>query len=301
MKSLRPLLMAGGVLVAAVAVGWFSLSRFSDNSPSPSTSGPMGATTMTHDHSMPGMDMGDGAMKEMLPLVTGADGTKASAGGLSLEPTHSVFGAEDQVRWQLRVTDRHGMVVTKFERDQTKLMHLIVVRSDLTGYQHLHPTLGPNGVFTILLTLPKAGTYRAIADFTTGGKRYALGAPITVPGRAADAPLPAPAMSATTDGYVVRVEHGAIDAGSDAQLDFTIMRNGKPVTALLPYLGAYAHLVALRNPTLAYSHVHPTSEKRSAGMVGFSAEFPQQGRYGLFLQFRTMSGVHTARFTISVG
>ncbi|WP_432765762.1 hypothetical protein [Nocardia cyriacigeorgica] len=33
-----------------------------------------------------------------------------------------------------------------------------------------------------------------------------------------------------------------------------------PVTDLDPYLGAYAHLVALRTEDLAYLHVHPQGE-----------------------------------------
>lgn len=251
--------------------------------------------------SMSGMSMKDsGAMQGMKPLVAGANGTKSSAGGLTLQPERSVLGAGDRTRWQLRVTDDGGLVVSRFERDQTKLMHLIVVRSDLTGYQHLHPRLGRGGIFTVDMRLPAPGTYRAIADFTTGGKRYALGVPITVPGHASHVPLPAPSMNTETDGYSVMAMHGTLTAGAEAQLSFTVSRKGKPVAGLLPYLAAYGHLVALRRPTLAYSHVHPTSEDRAKGAIGFSAQFPRSGTYRLFLQFRTSSGVHTAPFTVRV-
>lgn len=304
MKSPGALFVGLGVVAAVVLVGWFSISQSSDKSSS--SSGVMSGMTMTQtvgstDGGMTGMAMGgSGAMAGMKPLVTGADGTRSSAGGLTLEPQHAVLGTGNLTRWQLRVTDRMGMPVLRFERDQTKLMHLIVVRSDLTGYQHLHPTLGRGGVFSVEIRLPKAGTYRAIADFTTGGKRYALGVPIRVPGAAPAQPLPAEAMRSSADGFHVMVMHEPLNAGSDAQLDFTFTKDGKPVTALLPYLGAYGHLVALRKPTLAYSHVHPTSADRAQGSIGFSAEFPASGDYRLFLQFRTFSGVHTARFTVTV-
>jgi hypothetical protein len=247
------------------------------------------------------MSMGQsGAMTGMKPLVAGANGTRASAGGLTLEPKHTMFMARQTTKWELRITDKMGMPVTKFQLDQTKLMHLIVVRSDLTNYQHLHPVLGHGGIFTIDLRLPSAGTYRAIADFTTGGRRYALGVAIHVPGTVTQAPLPAEAMEATSDGFTVMTMHDTPRAGRETKLQFTINKNGQPVTALLPYLGAYGHLVALRKSDLAYSHVHPTADDLPKGSITFTAEFPTPGTYRLFLQFRTATGVHTAPFTVEV-
>lgn len=296
MNRPRAALAGAAALAVLVLAGWYSIRHSSMDSMShPGGGMTMGTMTMsTMDHS-------GGAMPGMTPLVAGADGTKASAAGLTLEPRSAVVAPGVTTRWQLRVVERGGAVVRSFERDQQKLMHLIVVRSDLTGYQHLHPTLGRDGVFTVDLRLPKPGAYRAIADFTTGGKRYALGVPVKVTGKASDAPLPPATMEARTDGYSVMFRHAAINAGSDAELEFTVTRNGEPVTALLPYLGAYGHLVALKSPTLAYSHVHPTSEDRSSGTIRFSADFPTSGRYRLFLQFRTASGVHTAGFTVAAG
>lgn len=304
MKSQRALSIGLGVIILAVALGWYSISQStsSDRSSRSDTTMTTSSDGMTGmDHSMSGMRAtGPASMAGMIPLVPGADGTSSHAAGLRLEPTDAVIGAGELTRWQLRVTDRSGMAVTRFQRDQTKLMHLIVVRNDFTGYQHLHPTLGRGGIFSVELRLPKPGIYRAIADFTTGGKRYALGVPIKAPGRSSAIPLPAESMKAVTDGYSVMAMHDPIGAGSDAQLDFTIERDGRPVTTLLPYLGAYGHLVALRKPTLAYSHVHPTAEDRGKGAIGFSAEFTKSGTYRLFLQFRTGSGVHTAPFTVTV-
>lgn len=184
----------------------------------------------------------------MTALVAGADGTRASAAGLTLRPQASQLPTGRSARWAFTIRDAHGMAVTRFERDQTKLLHLIVVRSDLTGYQHVHPTLGKGARFTIPITLPQAGRYRAIADFTTAGKRYALGTDLTVPGTATSQTLPPAATSTTTDGYSVMLDHGDVRAGKTTTMAFTITRGRQPVTALQPYLGAYGHLVALRHP-----------------------------------------------------
>ncbi|MEK8109242.1 hypothetical protein NKG94_40115 [Micromonospora sp. M12] len=37
-------------------------------------------------------------------------------------------------------------------------MHLIVVRRDLTGYQHLHPTMAKDGTWSVPLTLAQPGS-----------------------------------------------------------------------------------------------------------------------------------------------
>ncbi len=300
----RTALIGASVLAALALLGWFSVNQSHTTNNSTTTAGMPGMTmadTTATGVGMPGMSMGHpGSMTGMKPLVAGANGTRASAGGLTLEPKNTMFTSGQAMKWQLRISDRAGMAVTKFQLDQTKLMHLIVVRSDLTSFQHLHPVLGRGGIFTIELRLPVAGDYRAIADVTTGGRRYALGVPIHVPGAGTQKPLPAEATRARSDGFTVVTTHGKPKAGSETKLQFAIGRNGLPVTTLLPYLGAYGHLVALRKTDLAYSHVHPTAEDRAKGSIGFNADFPTAGAYRLFLQFRTATGVHTAPFTLNV-
>ena len=61
-------------------------------------------------------------------------------------------------------------------------------------------------------------------------------------------------------------------------------KDGEPVTTLQPYLGAFGHLVALRDGDLAYLHVHPEGDEPTAGQtagpdVAFVAEVPTPGRY----------------------
>ena len=151
------------------------------------------------------------------------------------------------------------------------------------------------------LRLTEPGRYHAIADFTTGGKRYALATVLRVPGSSSAVALPAPRTTATTDGFTVTLKHGALTAGKEAALTFTVTKNGAPVTELQPYLGASGHLVALHHPDIAYSHVHPTATDLSTGSITFAADFAAPGAYRMFLQFRTGGKLHTAAFTVAVG
>lgn len=234
----------------------------------------------------------------MAPIVDGADGTRADAGGLRLESRSQTLRAGQAATWRFRVADCNGDTVRTFTRDQTKLVHLIVVRSDLTGYQHLHPTLGRDGTFSVAMNLRDPGRYRALADFTTGGRRYVLGTGLAAPGAARAVPLPPAATRARTDGYVVTLSRPAtLTAGREVTLRFAVTRRGRPVTGLQPYLGAYGHLVALHAPGLEYSHVHPAEEDLAAGTITFNADLPKAGPYRLFVQFRADGRVHTAAFT----
>jgi hypothetical protein len=254
-------------------------------------------------HTEHGMAMGNegGSMAAMAKLAPGSDGTRSSAGGLRVEPATSRLAPGEAARWRFRIVDRRGAAVRHFERDQTKLLHLIVVRSDLTGYQHLHPALGSGGVFSIGMTLRAPGRYRAIADFTTGHRRYVLGTRLTAPGRFRARPLPAVSARAEADGYEVSLKRAStLRAGRAATLRFTVTRGGRPVGDLEPYLGAYGHLVALHAPELGYSHVHPVGEDLKGGSISFHTELPRKGSHRLFLQFRTHGQVHTAAFTQEV-
>lgn len=263
-----------------------------------------GTTTMPSDHSSGTSAMSSSSSTKMAPgstmapLAMGADGLKATAAGLTLRPATLKISASGTTRWSFQIVKSNGSVLTDFERDQTKLLHLIVAKRDLSAYQHLHPTLAKDGTFSIPLTVGQAGTFRAIADFTTSGKRHVLGIDVVAPGASTAKPLPAEAASATTDGYDVSMQHGRVNAGGETTMTFAVMKNGRPVTDLQPYLGAYGHLVALREGTLAYSHVHPTADDRAKGTIRFATELETAGTYRLFLQFRAMGSVHTAAFTV---
>jgi hypothetical protein len=209
---------------------------------------------------------------------------------LAIEDT--TFRANGASMLRFRVLDADGRPVREFEEEHGARLHLIVVRRDLTGYQHLHPRLAPDGTWSIALNLPQPGSYRIFADFHAEGNDLTLGADLFVPGRFAPRPLPPPGTSASTDGYEVELtEH------EPGTLHFKVTRDGREVTDLQPYLGARGHLVALREGDLAYLHVHPEEGPEPGAGISFGAEIPSAGRYRLYLQFRHGGAVHTAELT----
>jgi hypothetical protein len=237
--------------------------------------------------------LGMGAMNKLAPQPV--RGLAVSEKGLTLELARNTAPQNQPFELAFRIVDRNGQTVRDFDVEHTKRMHFIVVRRDMTGFQHLHPTENPDGTWSLPVTLPEAGSYRVFADFSVGEQPYTLADDLTVDGSVRSQSLPAPARSFDVDGLRVSLTEGAAKAGSESELGFTVTRQGRPV-ALQDYLGAKGHLVALREGDLAFLHVHPDENR-----LTFMATFPTAGRYRLFLQFKTTDGrVHTAAFTQEV-
>ena len=226
--------------------------------------------------------------------VQAVRGLAVSEDGLTLRVAKTDMRPGRPSTLAFRIVDRDGRAVRDFDVEHTKRMHLIVVRRDMTGFQHLHPTQAPDGTWSVPVTLRDAGSYRVLADFSVDGKPRTLGDDLTVDGTVRAKELPAPIERTEVDGMLVTLTKGAPKAGSESELAFTVTRGGRPVK-VEEYLGAKGHLVALRQGDLAFLHVHPDEDR-----LAFKARFPSAGRYRLFLQFEVDGRVHTAAFTQEV-
>ena len=223
-------------------------------------------------------------------------GLAVADGGLELDLDHTELQRGREYELAFRILDG-GRPVRDFDVEHEKRMHVIVVRRDGRGFQHVHPELGGDGAWRVPVTLPDAGAYRVFADFSHDGEARTLAADLSVDGATDYRPLPAPAETARTgDGYRVALDAGPVEAGEDTELSFTVTRSGRPVRTE-PYLGAGGHLVALREGDLAFLHVHP---EEHGDAVAFTTAFPSEGRYRLYLQFKHDGAVHTAEFTQEV-
>ncbi|MFB8036790.1 hypothetical protein ACFC5Z_28400 [Streptomyces sp. NPDC056004] len=228
-------------------------------------------------------------------------GLQISEGGYTLDLETPVVRAGDRSEIRFAVKDDSGRKITAYQREHGKELHFILASTDLTQYRHLHPVRAGDGTWSTPVDLPEAGGYRVFADFTpaaAGAENLTLGADLAVSGAYRPAALPAPGATAEVDGYRVALG-GDLRAGRSGELKLTVSRNGRPVTDLQPYLGAYGHLVALRSGDLAYLHVHP-NEGGPGPVVSFTATAPSAGAYRLFLDFKHEGKVRTAAFTVRV-
>ncbi|MEX0847474.1 MAG: hypothetical protein WD023_06820 [Ilumatobacteraceae bacterium] len=238
-----------------------------------------------HSHSaatMVGMDMGS---------VGSSGAVSADALGLSQVLAGYRLVVDDHTDTSLTFhLERDGARLTDFAEEHGALLHLLLVRHDLTGYQHLHPTMAADGTWTVDADLSVPGVWRMVADSSptdADGAILVLGTDIVVPGAMTAESLPPVETMVDTDGLMVMRDG----------LNFTAtLPDGSPAPGLDRYLGQSAHLVAFREGDLAYQHLHPDNDV--VGDYRFSTPLPGPGTYRLFLQFTNDGQVVTVPFTV---
>jgi hypothetical protein len=273
------LAVSAAVIPDSVAAGWNEGNMMNDHSS-------MGAETETAAHaaSLPGLSLSDG--------------------GYTLAPVTApaTVGEHGELRFQILSED--GSALTEFVTAHGRELHLIVVRSDGEQFRHVHPILDEStGSWSLPWQWAEAGTYRVYADFTPGDTSGGVTLTRTVEVGGSYAPVVSEvSRAARVDGYTVSIA-GELVAGSASELTLTVTRDGEPVTGLEPYLGAFGHLVALREGDLAYLHVHAEGDDPQPGEtagpeITFMAEAPTPGRYLLYFDFQIDGQVRTAAFVL---
>lgn len=255
---------------------------------------------VAHTHDSGGPDTGAHQMADA-PAVPG--GLMTSQDGYTLALAQPILAAGNNVPVAFTIIGPDGEAVTTYDVEHEQQLHLIAVRRDFTGFQHVHPELSSDGTWSTALDL-SAGQWRLFADFKASGTEpLTLGADLAVAGDYQPVESSGQLRTSEVDGYTVALD-GDLAAGADSVLTLSVERNGMPVTDLEPYLGAYGHLVVLRAGDLAYLHVHPDGAPgdgatQSGPEVVFHAEVPSVGTYHLYLNFKDQGVVRTAAFSVT--
>lgn len=255
----------------------------------------------------------DGDRVVVTPVTDGAtsglsphgDGTRASVAGYTMEDTR-LPGADRTGEVSFRIVDETGTAVTDYTPEQTKLLHLYVVRDDLGQFRHVHPELGDDGTWRGRVDLGSPGRWRVVAEFIPEGsdRPVVLGTSLRVAGRWQPEAVPVGDAAATGDDGVVRVRLlGRAAVGSNGRLRIAVTTpRGEPLQ-LGSYLGATAHLTGFAVGTGGFVHVHPLGapEVTDEGTVlTFHTSFTDPGDYRIFVQARVDGLLHQVAVTAAV-
>lgn len=234
-------------------------------------------------------------------------GLQISQDGYTLVPRTTTVTPGERTDFRFTIIGPDGRPVTRYTRLHGEKLHFIVVRRDMTGFQHLHPAEAGGGVWSVPLTLPDAGAYRVFTDVQPEGAKehLTLGMELAAPGDYRPKALPVAERSDRVDDYTVTLA-GALVPGETSRLTLSVRKGGKPVTDLQPHLEAYGHLVVLRAGDLAYLHVHPDGVPGDGFTepgpdIIFHTTVPSVGTYRLYLDFQHAEAVRTAEFTMTAG
>jgi hypothetical protein len=224
-----------------------------------------------------------------------------------------------------KIKNDKGDIVTDFAIAHEKIMHFIVVRKDLTQFQHLHPDFNQEtGEFRVPVTFSAPGPYRFFADFTPGTDNP-IQLPVTVSsdltvGDVTDfqpqevTPDTKNGVSVPPDYHVTYTLPTELRSQTPVTYSLVVEKDNQPVT-LENYLGALGHSVVLKAGTLAYIHTHAGEQGDSmehgehAGhamppaqenKIDFATTFPDAGIYRIFTQFQHQGNVLTTAYTVAV-
>jgi hypothetical protein len=224
-----------------------------------------------------------------------SDGLSDSFDGYLIRPAAVPAARGKDIPFAFHILGPDGKPLSDYETLQERMLHLYLVRDDMSGFQHLHPTLS-DGLWSTKVTIDDGGAYRFYAEFTPKGRGVlghpiVLGVPFVIAGDTKLAPLPAPAPASAAGPYTVTRLDGIshLLVGRPALLRFAVD------ATLEPYLGAMAHMSAFEVRTQALTHLHPVVTE-----LTFHTQFANRGEYRLFMDFQVAGALHRAAFTVFV-
>jgi hypothetical protein len=229
----------------------------------------------------------------------GPGGLAVASQGYVLRARTTRFTAGDSTDFRFTIFTVDDKPVIDFAHDDGRRMSLIVVRRDMSSYQHLHPIMAPDGTWSVLLLLDEPGSYRAFVEFLPGTIQapVTLGMDLDVPGLFEPGPISKVSTVDEVGGYTV-IWTGDLIAGSVSRMWMHVMRDDVPVTDLDLYQDNAGRLVILREGDLAYLQVRPVAGPRRETTIAFEAEAPTAGYYRMFLEFQHHGQVRIAEFTV---
>jgi hypothetical protein len=216
--------------------------------------------------------------------------------------------AGERAEIQITIRDREGpgAVVATFERMHEKLLHLVIVRSDLSYFAHEHPEIMPDGTFRLNYVFSAGGEYRLFAECAPRN----AGAQVIMTKLRVSGKTPARfdiakltrAQVWQTGEVRISLQNGSapIPPRKMVPLGFSLTdaSTGAPIRDLESYLGAQAHLILIHQNGETFVHSHPGE---SDGALPFLARFPKPGRYRGWLQFQRNGVVVTSAFLVEAG
>ena len=188
--------------------------------------------------------------------------------------------------------------------EHTKKIHLIAVSEDLSWFDHIHPEMGADGVYTTKEKFPTAGKYTLFADYKPSGANHTVdNLNVTVAGTVPIAKVyGADKLTGDAgDGFSVSLtpDGGKFVPNTATHINGVVLLNGKAldVNTLEDYLGAKAHMVVVSLSDKKYLHVHPSVE---GGKFDLHTTFDKPGVYRGWIQFQSKGKVYTSDFVMNV-
>ncbi len=239
-----------------------------------------------------------------------------------IETDPPVLKAGEAARLHLFILDARGRPVETLQVHHERLAHLLVVSENLEEFHHLHaedegpltPEARREGRFSVPITLRWGGRYLLSLDAVDGGVGIHQDLDLRVEGPPQPATRWNLGRTRTAGPLTLRLGTNpfAVEAQGVTVGILDVEADGAPVTDLVPYLGALAHLAVFREGASASAHNHAGGPEFAPfqgavaipGYAGpklyFEHQFAEAGRYRVFTQLQRGKTVVTVPFDLEV-
>ena len=185
--------------------------------------------------------------------------------------------------------------------DHTKKLHFIAYDASLKEFNHVHPIFDGNK-WSVELNLPVNGTYFFWAQGQTlNGPEFSTFVNAQIQGGQPEIPVTALGdhRKGSDQGTIVELAGNKLRAGKMAMINFTISREDGAAPEITPYLGAFAHVIAVSPDGSELTHVHPMEgNDPNTGML--HATFPTAGDYRIWIQLNDKGELKTVPLSVTV-
>lgn len=226
------------------------------------------------------------ALSLLISLETYADGKGIE---LKLESSSSVSAGLVMVEFQLSDTHQNRILTPDdLVLSHERILHLLVYDRSLTQFQHVHPTY-ENGRWRVELNFSVNGNYFLWAQGVTAGEFVEFSSmskmQVINGSEELSAPTSLPEVRVGEDrGSVATMSDVVLKVGSKLGPSLKFSRADGSLPEISPYLGAFAHVIAVSINGESLVHVHPQSgQAPDEGEVHF--RFEKSGEYRVWVQF----------------
>ncbi len=232
----------------------------------------------------------------------------------------TLLGVELNIRAGERTSFAFLSASPVLERVHEQLMHLMVVSEDLESFDHIHPQPIAGNLFRVTYKFPHGGVFWLLADHTAPGDASRVARfRLTVDGPPRSAAPKENELESTIVRSGVRAELSTdqpLRTGRDITFRFALTEqvSGRAINDLQPYLGAWAHVIAISEDAAEVIHAHalekvtnPQTGEHTHAAAGPSPSeivaatgFRCPGVYKLWLQVQRDSEIITFPFVLQV-
>ncbi len=238
-----------------------------------------------------------------MPLEKIKNPLKASSFKMDFHPSATEIHPGESVSLIFKPTNlENADLMVPLDVVHEKKIHLLVINQSLSWFDHIHPVYQADGSYVVDETFPSSGGYMLFADYKpSGGSGQIDRMDVEVIGQPRPAPdFKSPKTKGSSGDFSVALipDDPEFLAQQEIHFDGVMTKNGKPfdVNDLQYYMDAKGHMIAIQVDSKMIVHIHPEIEN---GKLHFHAEFPKEGFYRMWLQFKEGEKLHTIDFTIN--